>query len=108
MTRRTWIRDKEESMIYSVGTDLHKGRHKVYCLDETAQVCDTFSFQTTPEGLANLGQRVFRDGSNPIVVFEPAGLSWLMVAACLRSQHPRCRLVRAKGQKVAKSGYGTL
>ena len=88
-------------MIYSVGIDLHKGRHRVYCLDKTAQVCDTFSFQTTPEGLATLSQRLFRDGSNPIVVFEPAGLSWLMVAAYLRSQHSRCRLVRAKGQKVA-------
>jgi len=49
MTRRTRIRDKEELMIYSVGIDLHKGRHRVYCLDERAQVCDAFSFQTTPE-----------------------------------------------------------
>jgi transposase len=88
-------------MIHSVGIDLHKGRHRVYCLDEKAQVCDAFSFQTTPEGLDTLGQRIFRDGSNPIVVFEPAGLSWLMVAAYLRSQHPECRLVKAKGQKVA-------
>jgi transposase len=88
-------------MIYSVGIDLHKGRHRVYCLDERAQVCDAFSFQTTPEGLTSLGQRIFQDGSNPIVVFEPAGLSWLMVAAYLRSRHPECRLVKAKGQKVA-------
>jgi len=88
-------------MIYSVGIDLHKGRHRVYCLDEKAQVHDAFSFQTTPEELAILEQRIFHDGSNPIVVFEPAGLSWLMIAAYLRSQHPECRLVKAKGQKVA-------
>jgi transposase len=101
MTRRTRIIDEEELMIYSVGIDLHKGRHRVYCLDEKAQVCDAFSFYTTPEGLANLERRIFQDGANPVVVFEPAGLSWLMVAAYLRSQHPDCRLVKAKGQKVA-------
>ncbi len=88
-------------MIYSVGIDLHKGQHRVRCLDEKAQPCDAFSFQTAPEGLAALEQRIFRDGSNPIVVFEPAGLTWLMVAAYLRSCHPECRVVRAKGQKVA-------
>jgi len=88
-------------MIYSVGIDLHKGQHRVYCLDEKAQPCDAFSFQTAPEGLAALEQRIFRDGSNPIVVFEPAGLTWLIVAAYLRSCHPECHVVRAKGQKVA-------
>jgi transposase len=88
-------------MIYSVGIDLHKGRHRVHCLDEKGQPCDAFSFQTTPEGLTTLEQRIFRDGSNPIVVFEPAGLTWLMVAAYLRSRHPECRLVKAKTQKVA-------
>jgi len=88
-------------MIYSVGIDLHKGQHRVHCLDEKAQPCDAFSFQTAPEGLAALEQRIFRDGSNPIVVFEPAGLTWLIVAAYLRSCHPECRVVRAKGQKVA-------
>jgi len=88
-------------MVYSVGIDLHKGQHRVHCLDEKAQPCDAFGFQTTPEGLATLEQRIFRDGSNPIVVFEPAGLTWLMVAAYLRSCHPECRVVRAKGQKVA-------
>jgi len=88
-------------MVHTVGMDLHKGRHRVRCLDEKAQLCDAFSFQTTPEGLATLEQRIFRDGSNPVVVFEPAGLAWLMVAAYLRSQHPECRLVKAKGQKVA-------
>lgn len=88
-------------MIYSVGIDLHKGRHRVYCLDEKAQLRDAFSFQTTPEGLAALEQRIFQGGSNPVVVFEPAGLSWLMVAAYLRSQRPECRLAKAKGQKVA-------
>lgn len=88
-------------MVHSVGIDLHRGRHRVHCLDEQAQPCDAFSFQTTLEGLATLEQRIFRDGSNPIVVFEPAGLWWLMVAAYLRSQHPECRLVKAKTQKVA-------
>ena len=88
-------------MIYSVGIDLHKGQHRVHCLDEKAQPCDAFSFQTVPEGLAALEQRIFRDGSNPIVVFEPAGLTWLIVAAYLRSSHPECRVVRAEGQKVA-------
>jgi transposase len=88
-------------MIYSVGIDLHKGQHRVHCLDEKAQQCDAFNFQTAPEGLSALEQRIFRGGSNPIVVFEPAGLTWLMVAAYLRSCHPKCRVVRAKGQKVA-------
>ena len=88
-------------MIYSVGIDLHKGLHRVHCLDEKAQPCDAFSFETTPEGLATLEKHIFHDGSNPIVVFEPAGLTWLMVAAYLRSCHPECRVVRAKGQKVA-------
>jgi transposase len=88
-------------MIYSVGIDLHKGRHRAYCLDEKAQPCDAFSFQTTAEGLAMLEQRVFRDGSKPIVVFEPAGLSWLLVATYLRARHPESHLVKAKGQKVA-------
>ncbi len=42
-------------MIKSVGIDLSgTGEHKVRCLDERAQMCDGFSFQTTPEGLAKL------------------------------------------------------
>jgi len=88
-------------MIYSVGIDLHQGRHRARCLDERAQPCDGFSFQTTPEGLALLEERIFRDGANPIIVLDPAGLSWKMVAVYLRSRHPDCRLVKAKGQKVA-------
>ena len=88
-------------MIYSVGIDLHKGQHRAHCLDEKAQSCDAFSFQTTPEGLSTLEHHVFRDRAKPIVVFEPAGLTWLVVAAYLRSRHPECRVVRAKGQKVA-------
>jgi transposase len=51
--------------------------------------------------LATLEERVFRDGANPIIVLEPAGLPWLMVAVYLRSRHPDCRLVKAKTQKVA-------
>jgi len=88
-------------MIRSVGIDLHQGQHRARCLDARAQPYDSFSFQTTPEGLATLEERVFRDGSNPIIVLEPAGLPWLMVAVYLRSRHPDCRLVKAKTQKVA-------
>jgi len=88
-------------MIRSVGIDLHQGQHRARCLDERAQPCDNFSFQTTPEGLATLEERVFRDGANPIIVLEPAGLPWLMVAVYLRSRHPDCQLVKAKTQKVA-------
>ena len=88
-------------MIYSVGIDLHQGQHRARGLDERAQPCDSFSFQTTPEGLATLEERVFRDGANPIIVLEPAGLPWLMVAVYLRSRHPDCRLVKARTQKVA-------
>jgi transposase len=88
-------------MIRSVGIDLHQGRHRARCLDDRAQPCDSFSFQTTPEGLTTLEEHVFRDGANPIIVLEPAGLPWLMVAVYLRSRHPDCRLVKAKTQKVA-------
>jgi len=88
-------------MIRSVGIDLHQGQHRARCLDERAQPCDSFSFQTTPDGLATLEEHIFRDGANPIIVLEPAGLPWLMVAVYLRSCHPDCRLVKAKTQKVA-------
>jgi transposase len=88
-------------LIYSVGIDLHQGSHRARCLDERAQICDGFTFQTTPEGLTKLEERIFRDGANPIVVLEPAGLPWLMVAVYLRSRRPDCRLVKAKMQKVA-------
>jgi len=88
-------------MIKSVGIDFHQGKHVTRCLDEKAQLCDGFSFQTTPEGLATLEERIFRDGSNPVIVFEPAGLTWFILAICIRARHPDCRLVRAKGQKVA-------
>jgi transposase len=89
-------------MIRSVGIDLHQGRHRARCLDDRAQPCDSFSFPTTPEGLATLEERVFRDGANPIIVLEPAGLPWLIVAVYLRSRHPDCQLVKAKTQKVAE------
>jgi len=88
-------------MIKSVGIDFHQGKHVVRCLDERAQLCDGFSFQTTPEGLDTFEEHIFRDGSNPVIVFEPAGLTWFMMAICIRARHPDCRLVRAKGQKVA-------
>jgi transposase len=88
-------------MIYSVGIDFHKDQHRARCLDERAQPSDSFSFQTTPEGLAKLEERIFQEGSNPIIVFEPAGLAWMVVAVYLRSRHPGCRLVKAKMQKIA-------
>ena len=87
--------------VRSVGIDFHQGLHRVRCLDEQAQACDGFGFQTTPEGLLTLEERIFKDSSNPIIVFEPAGIPWLTVAAYLRSRHPDCRLVKAKMQKVA-------
>ena len=61
-------------MIYSVGIDLHQGSHRARCLDERGQVCDGFTFQTTPEGLAKLENHIFQDKANPIIVLEPAGL----------------------------------
>lgn len=89
-------------MSRSMGIDFGQaGPHRVRCLDEQAQLCDAFTFWTTPEGLATLERRVFRDGADPVIVFEPTGLAWLPVAVYLRSRHPNCRLVRAKGQKVA-------
>ena len=42
-------------MIKSVGIDLAGlGEHKVRCLDENAQLCDGFGFETTPQGLTKL------------------------------------------------------
>jgi transposase len=88
-------------MIKSVGIDLAvNGEHKVRCLDEKAQPCDGFSFQTTSEGLAKLEGHIFGNGSNPVIIFEPTGLAWLIVAIYLKSQHPDCRLVRVQGRKV--------
>jgi transposase len=92
---------EENLTIRTVGIDFHQGQHRVRCLDERAQPCDSFSFQTTPEGLATLESHVFKDGSDPVIVFEPAGIPWLTVAAYLRSRHPDCRLLKAKMQKVA-------
>jgi len=91
----------EDTMIKSVGIDLAgTGEHKVRCLDERAQVCAGLTFQTTPEGLSKLEERVFRDGSNPVTVFEPTGLAWLMVAIYLKGRHPDCHLVRVQARKV--------
>ena len=88
-------------MIKSVGIDLASaGEHKVRCLDEGAQMCDGFSFQTTPEGLTKLEERIFGDGSNPVIIFEPTGLAWLLVAICLKGRHPDCHLVRVQARKV--------
>jgi transposase len=89
-------------MIKSVGIDLAgNGEHKVRCLDEKAEFCDGFGFETTPGGLEKLEERIFRDGANPIVVFEPTGLAWVAVAVYLRARHPDCRLVRTQSRNVA-------
>jgi transposase len=88
-------------LIKSVGIDLAgSGEHKVRCLDEQGQLCDGFRFDSTPAGLAKFEERVFKDGSNPIIVFEPTGLAWLIVAVYIRGQHPGCRLVRTQGRNV--------
>jgi len=88
-------------MIHSVGIDFHRDQHRARCLDEKAQPCGGFSFQTTPEGLVKLEESIFGDGANPTIVFEPAGIAWLVAAVYLRSRHPSCRLVKAKMQKIA-------
>ena len=89
-------------MIRSVGIDFGLvGPNRVRCLDEQAQLCDNFSFHSTLEGLAALEERIFQDGSNPAIVFEPTGLAWLVMAIYLKARRPECRLVRAKTQKVA-------
>ena len=88
-------------MIKSVGIDLASaGEHKVRCLDEEAQLCDGFGFETSPEGLAKLEERVFRDGSNPVIVFEPTGLAWFVIAIYIRARHPDCHLVRTQARNV--------
>ena len=88
-------------MIKSVGIDLGGiGEHRVRCLDEEAQMCDSFGFDTTRVGLAKLEERIFKDGANPVIVFEPTGLAWLLVAVYLKSRHPDFRLVRVQAQKV--------
>jgi transposase len=88
-------------MIKSVGIDLGGiSEHRVRCLDENAQMCDSFGFDTTRVGLAKLEERIFKDGSNPVIVFEPTGLAWLLVAVYLKSRYPDSRLVRVQAQKV--------
>jgi transposase len=88
-------------MIKSVGIDLAGiGEHKVRCLDERAQMCDGFSFETTTAGLAKLEERVFGNGANSVIIFEPTGLAWLPVAVYIKARHPDSRLVRVQAQKV--------
>jgi len=72
-------------MIKSVGIDLAGiGEHKVRCLDERAQMCDGFRFETTTAGLTKIEERVFKSGVNPIIVFEPTGLAWQLCGALSR------------------------
>jgi len=98
-------------MIKSVGIDLgsigeHRVRcldeneHRVRCLDENAQMCDSFGFDTTRVGLAKLEERIFKDGANPVIIFEPTGLAWLLVVVYIKSRYPDSRLVRVQAQKV--------
>src|SRR4030043_36192 len=88
-------------MIKSVGIDLAgAGEHKVRCLDEQSQMCDGFSFETSRAGLAKLEERIFSGDNNPVIVFEPTGLAWLLVAVYLKSRHPDSCLVRVQAQKV--------
>jgi len=59
-------------MVRSVGIDFGLvGPHRVRCLDEQAQLCDGFSFQSTLEGLATLEKRIFQNESNLTIIFEP-------------------------------------
>lgn len=76
-------------LICNVGSvDLHQGNHRARCLDDLAQLCNGFTFQTAPEGSVKLEEHIFRDGANLIIALEPAGLPWLMAAVYLRSQRP--------------------
>ena len=76
-------------MIRSVGIDFGiVGPNRVRCLDEQAQLCGSFSFRSTLEGLAAMEERIFQNGSNPAVVFEPTGLVWLLMAIYLKARHP--------------------
>jgi hypothetical protein len=79
-------------MIKSVGIDLGGiGEHKVRCLGEKAQMCDGFGFETSRAVLAKLEDHVFNNGSNPVIVFEPTGLAWFLVAVYLKGRHPFSR-----------------
>jgi len=89
-------------LIRSVGIDLSRtGSHQVRCLDEQARPCDSFSFDSTLEGLEKFEECVFSNGGAPTIVFEPTGLAWIPMAAYLRARHPECLLVKARLQKVA-------
>ena len=89
-------------MIRSVGIDLSRtSSHQVSCLDEQARPCDSFSFDSTLEGLEKFEKRVFSNGDMPTIVFEPTGLAWIPMAVYLRARHPECRMVKARLQKVA-------
>jgi len=88
-------------VIKSVGIDLSSaGEHKVRCLDESAQPCDGFNFETSSEGFVKLEERIFVEGANPIIIFEPTGLAWLLVSIYLKARHPDCHLVRVQARKV--------
>lgn len=93
---------KEATLIRSVGIDLSRtGSHQVRCLDEQAKPCDSFSFDSTLEGLEKFEKRVFSNSDTPTIIFEPTGLAWIPMAVYLRARHPECQMVKARLQKVA-------
>ena len=73
-------------MIKSVGIDFASAdERKARCLDERTEPRDGFDFDTSPEGLAKLEARIFKNGPNPIVVFEPTGLAWVRYSRFLET-----------------------
>jgi hypothetical protein len=46
-----------------------------------------FSLDTVRAGLSKLEELIFSGGANPVIVFEPTGLAWLLVAVYLKAQH---------------------
>ena len=108
-------------MIKSVGIDLAgTGEHKVRCLDERAQLCDGFGFQTTLDGLTKLEERVFVDthGQSPWHFINQASLDLNAGAATAYNLsplfiqiRPNARIQenhihpRAKPVELCPSGY---
>lgn len=93
-------------MIYSVGIDLHQGSHRARCLDDRAQLCDGFTFQTTPEGLATLEERAFREWRQSH--YSP-GASWFTLADGSRPLTiPASQLPTSEGQDAESSGFAAI
>jgi len=73
----------------------------VRCQDNQAKPGDSFSFDSTLDGLENFEMRVFLNGDMPAIIFEPTDLVWIPMAICQRACHPECQMVKARLQKVA-------